>query len=558
MKVKEYGIETVETGKTIDVKVASPKICPRFSARIIDGIKIEPSPDFIKKRLEGYGFRSINNVVDITNYVMLATGQPLHAFDYDKIKDGRMNIRLSRSGEEVVTLDGVIRKLQEGTIIIEDEEKIYDLAAIMGGYKSEVDNQTKTIILVGSIFDPVLVRRASKYLNHTTDSSYRYERGVDYDGNIYGIDMAASLVRELVPSAKIGELVDKKLEPLEKPVINFSTAKINKLLGVNLSLEEINNNLKRLNFTAQNSSAVPPSYRVFDVKIWQDLAEEVARIYGYNNLDKINLEPTNSTPNPEFSGTEIVKDKLVDLGFTEIYSYSFSDKAKMELLNFDPSTQPKIEKPLSSETEYLRPSVLISLLDVISKNPWSPEVNVFEMEAVFGKETEKWQLGLATTGKSDVLLKSAAASLGVEDSKIQAVDQAVLDDYKIRRPVRFLIEDIDRVKLAKGKYCQEITSKSFQEISKYPPTVRDLAFVVDKDLSSEEVGKEIQDVDDRILLVELFDEFVSDKLGSNKKNLAFHVWFQDLATSLSDTSVEEMTQEIVGVLKEKFNASLRA
>ena len=549
--------KTQSLDKKIDVKISDAKICPRYTARIIDNIEIKESPKWMQERLATYGFRPINNIVDITNYVMVATGQPLHAFDYDKIKDGKFNIRLSKKDEEVITLDGINRKLNGGTIIIEDDEKIYDLAGIMGGLKSEVDQNTKTIVLQGAIFDPVMVRQTAKYLNHTTDASYRYERGVDYEGNIHGVDMAASLIAELISDAKIGQLIDIKSQPLEERNISYDPIRINRLLGTNLSDKEIKANLSRLNFVISDSSAKVPSYRLFDVKIWQDLAEEVARIHGYNNLGKINLDLKKAEKNKEFTGREKLKDRLVELGFTEVYSYSFADKNKLAVLGFDPQSQPQIEKPLSPETEYLRPSILPSLLSVIAKNPWSPDVNIFEMEAVFAKETEKWQLGMATVGKSDALLKSALEKLD-HDASIDSVDQKILDSMKIRRPVKYTLIDIDKIKLPTGDYTLETSEKKYQPISKFPPTVRDLAFIVKSDVKASEIICEIKNVDEKILIVELFDEYTSEKIGKEKKNMAFHIWIQDLKKPLDEAKAKEVIKEIIGKISIRYDARLRA
>ncbi len=549
--------ESAKIDKKIEVKISDPEICPRFSARIIDNIKIEPSPDWLKKRLQSYGFRSINNVVDVTNFVMVATGQPLHAFDYNKIKDGKFTIRLSKKDEEVITLDGVNRKLCEGIIIIEDDDKIYDLAGIMGGLKSEVDEKTSTIVLTAAIFDPILIRRASKFLNHTTDSSYRYERGVDYEGNLYGLNLAAQLIKELIPDTKASELIDQKNQPIKEQNISYDPVKINRLLGTKLTLGEIAANLTRLNFKIKDSAARVPSYRLFDVKIWQDLAEEVARIYGYNNLDKNNLDKQVAPKNKEFSGTEKIKDELVVLGFTETLSYSFIDKNKLEILNLKASNQPQIEKPLLSEIEYLRPNLLSSLLSVITKNPWAPEVKVFEMEAVFEKDTEKWQLGIATTGKSDDLLKSTLKKLNI-NSVIKTVDQKILDYFKIRRPVKYIIVDIDNIEWPTGDYSLKISRAKYRPISKFPPTVRDLAFLVDVNVSAAELIDQITRTDEHILLVELFDEFSSNKFGPNKKNVAFHIWLQDLKNVLSENKVANIINKIVVMMSSQYRTKLRS
>jgi phenylalanyl-tRNA synthetase beta chain len=556
LRIKNYEVKETDINKKISVIVFDLKICPRYTARVIDNTEIKESPKWIKEKLATYGFRSINNIVDITNYVMVATGQPMHAFDYDKIKDGLMNLRFSKKGEEVTTLDGKNYVLPDGAAIIEDHEKIYDLAGIMGGYKSEVDEKTKTIILQAAIFDPKVIRKASKYLNCITDASYRYERGVDSEGPVLALDMAIKLIIETSSQANVGELVDigEKYKPTR---IEIEPDKINHLLGIKLSSDEINGSLKRLGFKITDNSALVPSFRFYDIKIWQDLAEEVARIHGYNNLGKNNLDLSSANVNREFTSTEKLKDILVELGFTEIYSYSFAEKNKLELLGFNPDDQPQIEKPLSPETEYLRPSLLPSLLSAIARNPWSPEVNIFEMEAVFSKTEEKWQLGIATIGKSDAILQEALKSLNL-GGKIENVDQKILDQYKIRRAVKYIIVDIEKIKLPIGDYSLEISQNKYKPISKYPPTVRDLAFIVASEVKASDIIQTILKVDKHILLAECFDEFSSEKFGSGKKNVAFHIWLQDVEKVLSDTETTNITKKIIDKISSQYNATLRS
>lgn len=411
---EKFKIGEEDIGKDFTVKVSDPKICPRFTARVIDNITISQSPKWMQERLESYGFGPINNIIDATNYVMVATGQPLHAFDYDKIKDGLMNIRLSKKDEEVMTLDGKNHLLPEGAIVIEDSEKIYDLAGIMGGSKSEVDENTKTIIVQGAIFDPVLIRRASKSLHHQTDASYRYERGVDYEGTAIGVDMAASIIQESSKDSKIGKLIDIKAEEFKPLTIAYSDDKINNLIGTKLSSDEIKLALERLYFKISDNTAEVPSFRAYDIHIWQDLAEEVARIYGYNNIKRIEPEEGKSKENAQWLKRETIKDSFKKIGFTESYSYSFADKDKITLLGEKLENCVDIINPISPETQYLRPSLLPSLLDAVAKNPWAPEVNIFEIEKVFTKDDEKWQLGIATVGKNDVLIRKSMELVGAK------------------------------------------------------------------------------------------------------------------------------------------------
>lgn len=558
LRTPEAKVSAEKLDKKIEVKIEKPEICHRFTARIIDNIQIAESSKEIQERLATYGFRPINNIVDITNYVMVATGQPLHAFDYDKIKGGLMKIHEAKEGEEVMTLDGQNRILNNGAVIIEDEEKIYDLAGIMGGLKSEVDENTKTIVLQGAIFDPIVIRRASKYLNHSTDASYRYERGVDYEGTVSGVDTAASLIKESCPDAIIGELIDIKSQPLKLEEIEINLDKINKLLGTDVSMDSAQEFLTRLGFKLNGNKVSVPSYRAYDIKIWQDLAEEIARMYGYNKIEKEIITEIGAQANQgEFQKRESLKDLLKEIGFTESYSYSFADREKLELLGEKINECVEIANPLSPETQYLRPSLLLALLNAVAKNPWAPEVNVFEIEKVFSQEKESWQLGLASTGKKDDLLKEACEKLGLKE-EIVKVEQKILDYYKIRRPVSYLLAEVDKVEIKVKEYSSKISRNKYRPVSRYAPTVRDLAFLVPEDVKSDEIIGKILEIDPKILLVELFDEYTSDKFGVGQKNLAFHIWLENIKGPLAEKDAEELINRIISQIEELFKAKLRS
>lgn len=558
LKKEEIKIDDVELDKKIDVKIQKPEICPRFTARVIDNVKVGETPEQIKKYLASYGFRSLNNIVDITNYVMLVTGQPLHAFDYDKIKNGQMNIHLSKANEEVMTLDGKNHVLKDGAIIISDEEKVYDLAGIMGGYKSEVDENTKTIVLQGAIFDPVLIRRASKYLRHMTDASYRYERGVDYEGSVYGVDMASFLIKETSKEAKIGKLIDIKSLEFKPNQIELDVAKVNKLIGINIDFNTAKDYLENLGFVIDGKIATVPSYRNYDVKIWQDLAEEIARMYGYNKIPKFQFPNDKyQKKDTDWVKREAIKDYLKELGFTEAYSYSFADKDKIKLLGFNVESCIETANPIAPELKYLRPSLLPSILNQISKNPWAPEVNLFEIGKSFEKEAEKWQLVVVTVGKNENLLSRALEGLKIT-GEIKNLDQKVLDSFKIRRPVKYFIFDVEKINIDLKDLDNQISQNKYKPISKYPPTIRDLAFIVNEKIKSSEVEKEIQAISESILLVELFDEFSSDKFGEGNKNLAYHIWLQNMDGPVEEKDAMEITQKITQLVEDKFQAKLRS
>jgi phenylalanyl-tRNA synthetase beta chain len=536
--------------KKINVQIVDPVICPRFTARVIDRIKIGESPKWMQEKLQSYGFRPINNIVDITNFVMIELGQPLHAFDYDKIKNGLMRIRKARKNEEVITLDGVKRILNEGAIIIEDDEKIYDLAGIMGGKNSEVDDNTKTIILQGAIFDPVLIRRTSKELHHVTDASYRYERGVDFKGTTAAVERAASLIGQTSSGCQIGQMIDIQSQKFEPLKIEFSAKQINHLLGTNFSEKEITHYLERLGFKVSSCLAEVPSWRVRDVKIWQDLAEEVARLYGYQKIKKtiLSRQPP-AQENKEWEREQKIKDCLTNFGFTEVESYPYLSTKDLENAELDPKNCLEIKNPLSVETQFLRPDLLPSILKQIAKNPWSPQIKIFEIGTIFRKSGEEKQIAIAST------IKVKVGQIDLKEVKPQ-----ILDKFKIRKKVYLQVMDLDnfakKVSLP-NSYKIEFPNIQYRPISAFPPVVFDLAIIVDQGTTEEKVEEIIKKTSPLVYYLELFDIYVGPQIPKGKKSLAYHITLSSYDHTLTTEQIKNVRQKIISNLKEKLNASIR-
>lgn len=544
--------------KKIQIDIKDHTICPRFSARIIDNIKIDKSPKFITDRLKSYGFRPLNNIVDITNYIMIETGQPLHAFDYDKISNHIANITLAKDYDSLITLDGKDNILDKNTIIIKDDQKIYDLAGIMGGFNSEVDENTKTILLQASVFNPVLIRKTSKRLNKITDASYRFERGVDIDGTIYALNRASVLIKQVCLQAVVGKINDKK-EENKKTEFTISTKNINQLLGSRLSDIEIQKLLARLciKFSLDTKKVLIPSYRRYDITLWQDIAEEVARIYGYNKLGISHFEKEETNINKEYVNKEALKDLLVKNGFTEIYSYSFVDEKLIKLLGLNINNCPKVINPIAPENKYLRPSLEPSLLEAVSKNPWAPEINIFEIGKVFDKDKEYYQLSILTTDKKAQNIKTILSQLNLE-STIRTAPENVKNYLKIRKNVKYIILNLSDIKYESNSYKIDYANDiKYKPISSFAPTIRDLAFIVDNEFDAEKISNEIRSLDDKILLVELFDEFSSDKFGKNKKNIAYHIWLEDSKKPITSQKSDIIINKIIKHLKTKYKINLR-
>ncbi len=555
MKILSIKINENKLSKKININILNYDVCQRFTARVIDNIQVKESPQWIKDRLIAYGFRPINNIVDITNYVMIETGQPLHAFDYNKISNGIIKIRNAKHNESIVTLDGKNRILNEDSIVIEDRKKIYDLAGIMGGYNSEIDTKTKTIVLQGAIFNPKHIRRTSKKLKLITDASYRYERGVDFNGTQFGVDRATFIIQSICKKSIISKIYDVKSNYKESKIkVDFN--KINNLIGTNLKETEIKKILTSLNFKVNSNIITVPSYRINDVKIWQDIAEEVARKFGYNNIRKLYLKKEKPLQNNDFSQKENLRDLLFQHGFSEVYSYTFCDEKLIKLLKFNLNNCRYVINSISPENKYLRPSLTISLLSAVAKNPWAPEINIFEIGKIFYNNKEKWQLGIVTTNKKAENIKEILLKLNIKN-EIMPVPQNTLDYLKIRKQIKYAVVDLIEIKKLSNHYLDHFPNIEYNLISDYPPTIRDLAFIVDKKIDSNLLINDIKSLNKKIFLVELFDEFISDKFGKNKKNLAFHIWMQNISSPMKDKEIKTIINKIICFIEQKYQAKLR-
>src|SRR3989344_7103653 len=333
-----------QNSQLLNVEINGDDLCPRYSAYVIEGVKIADSPDWMKERLESVEQKSINNVVDITNYIVWELGQPLHAFDFDKIKGSEMTVRLSKAGEKVETLDGEIRELDDRTLIIEDSERLIDLAGIKGGANTQIDKDTKTIVLQAAIFDAAHIRRSSQYLGLRTDAAMRYMHGFDPNLPVKALRRGVELLMETNPDAKIVQKIDIYSDPAKPKRVSLSYGYINGLLGVNIPEDEVRVILKRLGCTvsalresdkkaggfAGELSVEVPDYRL-DLNIREDLVEEIGRIYGYEN---INGDPPRGiliTPyrNDRVLWRRMARGILRDAGFSEVYNYSLISRASV-------------------------------------------------------------------------------------------------------------------------------------------------------------------------------------------------------------------------------------
>jgi len=558
----------VQAQDDIKVTIESPK-CSLYLAKVIEKVKIAPSPKWLQDKLIAVGAKPINNIVDVTNYIMLDLGHPLHAFDKSKISDNAIVVKEFSADTDVVTLDGEARTVLPQMLGIWDGERPVAIAGIMGLKNSEVDENTTDIVLEAAVFERKSVRKTAKLLNLKTEASARFERGVDSEGAKYAIDKAAKLIQEIA-GGEIRPVVmaeNKSVIPDSIRNLKIPYDKINSYANLNLEKKEIDEILENLGFQVESGEAAVPSWR-HDIEIWQDLAEEVYRINGLDKIVPLPLREMQKSEPSDYFKKEKIKDYLVELGLDEAISYTFLSDEDVVAAKLDSSDLLEVVNPVQDEIRYLRTSLIPGLLRAISKNPSFDDIEFFELGNIFSKENEWTSLGIATSGKSarkaeeivDLLCKKF--SFNIDAFKIYEINKEELKRFKVKKPAVFIVEAkmTDLFKSAQfDDLSLTISGKKveYRPISKFPPVKRDLAFVVDEEIPSAEFGATILQVAPEAVLVELFDEFSSDKLGTGKKSLAYHVYLQKLEKTLENSEADEVVLKIVEEIKEKFGAELR-
>ncbi|MEI7792093.1 MAG: phenylalanine--tRNA ligase subunit beta [Candidatus Berkelbacteria bacterium] len=552
----------------LSIKIENPELCMQYHGIKIKNIKIGESPEWLKKRVEACGSRSINNIVDITNYIMLDMGQPMHAFDAKKVKEGII-VRKAHENEDLVTLDGSVRALNEDMLVIADEHDAIALAGVMGGANSEIEADTTEIILECAEFERRSIRKTAKTLNLSTDASYRYERGIDSGALVKAISKATSLILELAGGEVSSDLVSVA-SPRVVEIAELNYEKINALCGLKLKNEEIDKILLGLGFAIEKDHVVVPSWR-HDVSIWQDLAEEVSRIYGLNNIPKASIPVTAAPAKSPYYFKEFIKDILVDEGFSEVYGYAFMSEQDLKVLGDSADDLIEVANPVQPEIKYLRKSLIPGILKAVAKNPTFDQVLIFEVGHAFTKKEENVYLTIATSGKQAKKEIEAAVMKIADTAKIDAklfnvreLTAAEVERFKIKKLVTCVAEiDMDVLVEAMKKTdlnpeIKEYTKNiHYRPLSKYPSLTRDLAFLVNANISSSEVGDLIYSISDHINRVELFDEFASDKLGAGKKNIAYHLYLQDMNKTMVDADANDIIKKVVDAVEEKFEAKFR-
>ncbi|PIS07566.1 phenylalanine--tRNA ligase subunit beta [Candidatus Berkelbacteria bacterium CG10_big_fil_rev_8_21_14_0_10_43_13] len=568
LKHEPQNIETVskKTTDSISIEVASAKICPQYQARIIENVSVKESPKWLKDKLIAIGLKPINNIVDATNYVMIDLGQPLHAFDTDKIGK-KIIVRKSKKAETITTLDGIVRTLDSKTIVITDEKKPIAIAGIMGGKNSEISESTSTVILEAAEFDPTSIRQSAKSLNLSTESSYRFERGIDSGGVEYALNQATKLISEISDGRALSGIA-RQIAKSEKVSIPIEFEKIIQLLGLDIRHDQIIHILKLLGFEISGATCTSPTWR-HDIATWQDLAEEVGRIYGYSNISPIKIDKSVTPSVSEYYFTEFIKDILKNSGFSEIKSYAFLSEKDIKAAQIKPSSLLEVSNPIQQENKYLRNSLIPNLLKAVAKNPSFDQTFLFEIGHIFTKTTESNVLGIVAAGKEakesmDLAIENLSKNAGIKKVKINEISRDELSRFKIHKPITYVVEiplgEFAKKYLKSNQPKLKINSEAahYRQVSKLPAITRDLAFIIDKKNKPSDVSNIIYSVSEAINRVELFDEFSSDKFGKGKKNIAFHLYVQMLDRTMTDNEADIIIKEVVKAVEKQFDAKLRS
>lgn len=551
----------------------------RYSAVIIDNIKIKPSPAWLQQRLILLGLRPINNIVDITNYVMFELGIPLHAFDYDEIKGHEINVTQAAGGESFVTVDELSYHLPKGAIIICDKERIIDLCGIKGGLNSGIKDSTKTVLIQTTADDPLLIRRTSQALSLRSDASVIFERGVDKGGTQNTLLRATQLTLELAGGSIASDIIDLKEKEFLPCQRTLRLSRLTKVLGITIPRKNVLSILENLSLQPKQIGeeiiVTVPTYRG-DLQIEEDLIEEVARVYGYNEFPK--TLPRGEIPTQEiayykdYAFEEKVKQLLASCGFSEINTYSLISKVQLGNLKYSPDCAIKVTNPVSLDYEYLRPTLLGNILQAIKQNePYFASINLFELGKTYHRESAKFTepINLIVTrsdgdyrqlkGTIEVLLES----IGIKDIDFQPQDKSqsakILIGSKQAGSIGVLDQTINLnfgLKIAPAiaeldmpALLQHKQPIKFVPISPYPNFIEDLSFVVPDKTYVGMLMREVKQVDKLIKEVILLDSFDNTR--------TFRIIYHDKDRTLSAKDVKCVREKILSHLATKFHLSLK-
>ena len=581
----------------LDVETPADDLCPRYTARMVRNVHIAPSPLWMRERLRASGVRPINNIVDITNYVMLEYGQPMHAFDYRYVKGGKIVVRRAQDGEELTTLDGNVRKLTSAMLVIADEDRAVGLAGIMGGENSEIVSDTVDVVFESANFNGTCIRRAALALGMRTEASAKFEKGLDVLNTLPAVDRACELVELLGAGEVVPGVIDILNHVPQPTVLPLEPEKINALLGTDIEAEEMRQILRALDFGVDGDAVTVPSWRG-DVLRMNDLAEEVARFHGYNEIP--NTLQRGETTRGGYSREQKLEQKLGavcrSMGCDEIITYSFISPTWYDKIRWaadDPRRKSlKIMNPLGEDTSIMRTTVLPSMLEILARNYnyRNKAARLYELGRVYfpredgmADEPKILSLGLYGAGETFFTLKGAVETIldSIRAAGVQFVAETANPSYHPGRCARVLVQGEEVGVLGQihplvaanygvdtELYCAELRfdallaamgpDPEYVPLPKFPAVTRDIAVLVDAGVPVGALEGTISDAAAGLLReVSLFDIYTGDNLPAGKKSVAFNLVLRADDRSLTAQEADDEVGIILARLEQEHGAVLR-
>ncbi|MEI0795577.1 phenylalanine--tRNA ligase subunit beta [Brachyspira pilosicoli] len=598
------------TGGNIDITVENQESCYKYVGRLINNITVGPSPDWMQNRLKKCGINPINNIVDITNYVMLEYGQPLHAYDFDKVKDGKIIVRNAKNDEKITLLDGREINLTDEVLVIADSEKPIGVAGVMGGDSTKIEDTTKNILIESAYFDHIAVKKSTIATNTKTDASYRFEREIDHTLTLAALNRAVDLIVTLDNNAKIvSRAKEVNVKQFEATRIVFDCGLVKRYLGLDMNKMQVSSIFKRYGFNAsalgENNLKVDIPFYRHDLTIAEDLIEEIARVYGYNNLDS-NVPHIKCNPiKTDYADISFVKHRMASYGLYETKQYSLGDSKMFKNIGFKDEQLISVVNPLTSEMDVLRPTTLVSLLNSIAYNQNHRHKNgaLFEVGNIFYKENDKFveekHLSAVMFGlyqeklwnkesraydffdmsgvveelitkdlnstdynlipkEHDWFIPTMSADIVIFGEKIGIIGRIhpkILALFDINTDVYFTDINIRyTVELIKKR----VKKQQLKDIGKYPAVFRDLALVCDRNIEFSKVIKSISKFNDIIQNVDVVDRYVGEQVKEGKQSIAISITYYDPNKTLREEDINAVESSLLEMLKTRFSIELRS
>ena len=596
----------------LNAVIEDTNLCSRYAALLVAGINIQNSPSWLINRLEACGIRPVNNIVDITNYVLLEQGQPLHAFDFDKLNDNSIKVRCARNGENISTLDGCSHDLTPEMLVIADASKPVAIAGIIGGSETEVSETTQNILIESAHFDPISIRTTSKRLGIRTEASYRFERGVDPNGTLRAVNRAAFLISKLSESKINYSLMDIYPNPISPETISLLATKIKRNLGIDVDVDKAADLLNQFGFDAHPTtkkshlSVNIPTFRQ-DLRTDNDLVEEIARIYGYNNIPT--TTPTGAIPkqaeNSNFRVINKLKEVLSRMGLKESLTFSLTEPRNETRWGWDNKEALELRNPLTTDFTRLRTSLLPSILNVLERNVqrgnfdmWTFEIGkIYKHSSVRHLPDEFQHICIGLMGENAIsnwdkhhqpadfftvkgMLVQILNYLGIESENCEWKTTSLKCLHPHRSSDVFLngdkiacVGEIHPKIKKEGDFTQNISvvelflhkiligseaERYLIPLPSFPSATRDIAIVVDEKQRVEEVTNIINFVGKKLVeSVMPFDEFHGDQIESGKKSVAINITFRAEDKTLQSEEIDELLKVICKLLKDSLGAEIR-